>query len=141
MTLLKSILFLLMVALATACSSENSEPSPQVGCATGTALLGMGDHYLVHLCGCQEATGTLVSANETFTCTIASPATIVFQTLSGTSNHQIISTGTPSFVDFPMMNPKAVIPVRSFGLLFSTPGTYAFQDRMNTSLSGQLVVQ
>lgn len=134
------ILLLPIAALAlSACDPAETPAAP--GCTGETAAIGVGDAYLEILCGCQEQAGQYTVAPDTLTCTVPAGTAIVFHYLRPRLSHQIGPVGTPAIPVSPLYNPKAERPIYSHSFVLSTPGTYQFQDFLNSAMAGEIVVQ
>lgn len=138
--LIRSILAIILIQLS-ACGEVSTISLPQTGCDTGSALIGVHDGYLSRLCGCSESAGATASHGETLTCTVSAGTSIHFHYLSIKQKHQIVSSGSPSFVDSAVSDPEQGQKVTAHGISLNTTGTYTFQDEFDSTLSGQIIVQ
>lgn len=127
--------------MAASCDDTETNPAPP-SCGSNQAQIAVYDGMLEILCGCQEAAGILIAEPNPLTCTVPSGTTVFFFYQGTKLRHQIISTTNPSlFVNSPVSDPNATIPVRSFYVTFSSTGTYEFQDEFESALNGQIIVQ
>lgn len=122
------------------CGNETIE-GINTPCTTGLAQLAVFDTFLENLCGCQEAGNTVIDPPNPLTCTIPVGTTVVFYYTGTKMIHEIASTGSPSFENSAVSNPKASNPIRSFAVTFNTAGDYFFEDVYNQALNGEIVVQ
>jgi hypothetical protein len=98
------------------------------------------DNFLQRSCGCAEASGVIASGS-TLTCTVPSGTTVIFYYGGVSVRHQIISTGTPSFVSSPVIDPTLPQqPLRVHSVELTSSGTYGFRDAFDESLVGQIIV-
>lgn len=109
-------------------------------CKTGQAQLSVLDGKFQNLCGCTESAGQFIFPPTVLTCTISRGTVVFFHFHSAYLKHQIRSTGTPSFVGSPIFDPADTTPIPSYGVTFSTAGTYNFQDDAYTPMVGQIIV-
>ena len=66
---------------------------------------------------------------------------VIFSYFGAQLEHQIISSGTPSFIPSGPYNPKDLQPVQVFATQLASTGTYSFTDAFNSSIAGQIIVQ
>lgn len=136
---------LLLVSLwgiLSGCGTQTTTTfSATAPCASGTAQIAVYDGFLKIICGCNEAAGTQSIPPATLTCTIPVNTLFTFSYLGTLTTHQIISEGTPSFAASPLSNPLARSPIRTHTVELKTAGTYVFKDALQSTLSGQLIVQ
>lgn len=136
--------FLFLSVLFGGCGNDsNVGRSAATSCTSGQVQLEVNDGFLRNLCGCTETAGTFAKAGTELTCTIVAGAYVSFNYLGTVQKHQIVSKGTPEFSPSPLSDPQvtAHTPIRYHGIALTIPGTYRFEDRFNSALSGQLVVQ
>ena len=118
--------------------------SGATGCQAGTVALLVADGFLGNLCGCtgvNEADGTIFQSPASLTCHVSQGAnTVFFYYLGTTLRHQIVSTGSPTFVSSPISNPQEAnrITVHAVSLP-QTSATYHFID-IFSGLTGQIIV-
>jgi len=113
----------------------------QTNCNPGVAQLGVADGSLVSYCGCAEGTNLRDEAPANLTCTVAAGTTVFFSYVESILRHQIISTGSPTFVSSPpnrVRNQNNGVLVHA--VTFETAGTYTFTDSIFPGLDGQIVV-
>lgn len=132
-----------LLALSAGCgtSPTGSLRSELNSCEPGAALILVGDDGLDRRCGCTEAARRFVTPTTGFTCTIARGTSVVFNFSSTLLQHQILSTGTPSFASSGIYLPGNLNSIQSHAVTFATPGTYSFQDAFVAGSAGQLIVQ
>ena len=146
---LKNISILLsLVILSSGCGGSNStilgpvEPATTV-CQSGTAQILIADGFLKPTCGCIGAgeSGTVYPVPANLTCHLATRTTQVFFYLWGTQlSHQIVSTGTNSFLSSPVLDSKKFNHLSSFIISFPPlGGTYEFKE-VYTGMVGQFIV-
>ena len=116
----------------TLSASENS-------CQANTALIRIEDTALSRRCGCSEAAQQFNAPSSALTCTVKAGTTVFFDAQATLLDHQVLSTGNPSFASGPLFRGKK--DPRSYAVTLSTPGTYSFEDPFQPGLSGQIVVQ
>lgn len=124
---------ILSVALAvTGCGSAASSS----GCGAGVAVIAIYENAFHNVCGCSgagENGAVTLSGGTVPTCTVSAGTTVQFQHILTVGNHQIESTGSPSFPAGPINDFYAVT--------FNTASqTYTYRDAFNTALQGQIVV-
>lgn len=127
--------------LLAACGNQTSEvTTADTSCPSGAAQINVTDGFLRIICGCAEAAGTIATPPTTLTCTVPAGTTVFFYYEATTLRHQIIPTGSPSFVPSPINDPKDIRSMRSHAVKLDASGTYPFADAMNTTINGQLIV-
>lgn len=142
----RSALLFSLILAGCGNSSVPGTPPASIECSTEAAVLTIGDGYLQAHCGCDENTAggpneviTKV-AGESLTCSIGTGDAVVFQYLSPLRRHQIVSTGSPSFVSSPLSDPEADSPIRVHSARFDQTGSYGFQDAFNSGIEGVIEV-
>jgi plastocyanin len=99
------------------------------------------DGYFEDMCGCAEGNVTFLQPAP-MTCTVAVGTTVFFVYEGSVRSHQIMSSGSPSFVSSPLWDPpNGNTTVPHFAYLFSVSGTYAFFDSMDPAMTGSIVAQ
>lgn len=123
-------------ALAGCGQSSNSittiNPSA-TNCPANSASILVGDGFLMNLCGCAgegESNGTTFPAPGNLTCHLSStPSTVVFYYLGTVLKHQIVPSGTATFVASPVSDPNSAYPIRVYAVTLNQPATkYSFID-------------
>ena len=117
-------------------------------CTAGLAQIQVGDGFLEILCGCTSSAtgaGVVVSAPiagpTAFVCHVPTGTVVMWQVLGTQLWHQIEPlqvSGGSSFPSGQLIKPED--PDRASVAQFTTPGTYGFQDAMNSGLQGEIVV-
>jgi hypothetical protein len=117
-------------------------PTPSASCASGMAIVGVHDSFLQVLCGCSEAAGTAATPPAALTCTVSSGTVVVFQYLGSSARRQIRSTAaaTLTFAGSPVVDPREATSPRAHAVQLTTSGTYPFEDSLDASLNGSIVV-
>ena len=131
------------VLSATGCDT-NTPPTlteQQSRCGAGIAEVEVNDGFLRALCGCAESSTTPVIPPATLTCTVAAGTTVFFMYQGTQLQHQIVSTGTPTFEPSALNDPTDLAPIVVHAVKFDTAGTYEFVDSMNHSVSGRIKAQ
>ena len=123
----------------------NSIQAMDTQCTTGMAQILVGDGFMRILCGCTgtaETDGTYIQAPTSLTCHLSSGSSVVLFHLTGTVNrHQIVSTGTPTFVPSAVSDPSSGNPITVYTAFFpQTSTTYSFADSFNSAIQGQIVI-
>ena len=118
--------------------------SPSLTCSGAyRAFIGVGDGYLLHLCGCNgtgEAAGTVVSSGQILTCHLAQADTQVsFHFGQGAGSPQIVPVGAPTLSATPWVAGGQQVPQVFPVKLGQSSVTYIFQDAM-TGVQGQIIV-
>ncbi len=107
------------------------------------AFIGVGDGYLLHLCGCNgagEAAGTVVTSGQILTCHLTQADTQVsFHFGQGAGSHQIVPVGALTFSATPWVPGGRQVPQVYPVKLDQSGVTYVFQDAM-TGVQGQIIV-
>ena len=133
---------------ASGCASSNptdpmaAVPAESTACLAGQAQIVVRDGSLQNLCGCAESNGQVISTHEgTLTCTVPVGTVVFFHYIGIQLQHQIISTGAPSFGSSAPAGPGIVRPVVVHTVEFDTAGSYSFLDAFDNGLNGNIVVQ
>lgn len=134
-----SVLFAIGL-FALGCGNLAGQNSPETGCSSNAALIGVQDASLVRLCGCNEAAGAIVPPS-TLTCTVPAGTHVHFQFLGTRQQHQIIFDAGANLPNGPMSIPDSESPIRGFAVQVTSSGTYGFSDAMLPGfLVGEIVV-
>ena len=141
-----SLAFFILASLSCGKNtSPGSSSSIQAQCSPDSAAFLVGDGFIVNLCGClgaQESAGTRYTLQSAFplTCQLKSTQSVVFFYFTGAvAPHQILSTGTPSFLSSPIRFDQKD-KTEAYPITFTQgSGTYTFTDPY-TQISGQLIV-
>ncbi|HLD99457.1 MAG TPA: hypothetical protein VJB59_04320 [Bdellovibrionota bacterium] len=129
-------------AILAGCGQDRPEATTISGstCTPETAQIAVTDGFLQRLCGCQEAAGTVATANEILTCSVPRGTTVYFHYYSTLLMHQIVSNGTPGFQSSPLSDPKLPLIISFHPVRLDIVGTYGFEDAFNSAIAGQIVV-
>jgi hypothetical protein len=128
-----------LAALLLSSCAEMSIPKPNAGgtgCGPGVAQIAIQDGLTQVLCGCNEPAAGPIVPPATLTCTVESGTTLFFQFIANRAFHQVVPVGTPFFAPSTLERRERVHAV-----IFSTPGSYQFQDSIDNRLTGVIVVQ
>jgi hypothetical protein len=135
---------LLPAILGVGCGSGTNtvEITPELsGCTAGMAQISIQDGFSRRLCGCQETGSDPILPPAALTCTV-SRGTVVFFHFYGTRlAHQIASVGTPSFPASPLADSLAIEPVLTHSVSLGQAGTYQFNDLIDQTITGSIIVQ
>ncbi len=110
-------------------------------CKPGVAQILVQDGFLQNLCGCDQNNGVMVVPPATLNCTVPRGTTVFFHFTGNRLRHQIIPTGTQTFVPSPQINPDSDTKLRAYAITLQDLGTYPFEDGINRSMSGQLIAR
>jgi hypothetical protein len=136
------ILFFVVGALVSVQScGTSSRLSDEGGCGDNTALIGVFDGFLQLMCGCDEADGTRNSPPQKLSCTVKKGSHVLFQYMDVRQDHQIKSTGSPSFLSSPLVGPEELESQGVHSVTFSTLGTYDFEDAVDQGAQGRIIVR
>ncbi|MBY0471812.1 hypothetical protein K2X30_11655 [bacterium] len=135
-----SLLALMSEGCGSITTSRGSIPAAQTQCTTAQVQIGVADGFLVGLCGCAEADGTVYPAGTPLTCNANTTNSTVFFHYIGTKlRHQIAATqGGTFFVASALSDPSTTDYLRVHAVTL-TSGTYNFLDLYST-LQGQIIV-
>lgn len=134
---------LLVLAAASSCEDYPASETPQLTdtCPAGSAVIWVADNYLERVCGCSEAGATVITPPAALNCTVAANTIVIFEYIGVSVPHQIVPTTANAFVPSPLNDPTDEdMNIRSYAVKFSTAGTYGFQDAIDASLNGSIVV-
>ena len=137
---------LLLLLAGAGCGNQTvslAVPTPSASCASGMAIVGVHDGFLQILCGCTETAGTSATPPAALTCTVAAGTVVVFEYVGTSARRQIRSTASAAltFAGSPVVDPHEATSPRAHAVRLSTAGTYAFEDELDASLNGSIVVQ
>jgi len=135
-------LALVTMASLSGCSDENPTivSAASTNCMTGVAQISVRDGYLDRLCGCAEPRTTIYPPHS-LTCTVNVGTTVAFSYAGTATPHQILSTGSPSFISSAPSNPGTGLIDFSHLVHFTAAGTYQFTDAFEATEVGQIIVQ
>jgi hypothetical protein len=139
---MRNLLAIAIILCFFDCAGDNSSavPQPSSTCPQNTALLAVYDGLLATLCGCSQASPVYSPPGTRLLCTVPTGTLVLFQYLQSQEKHQIMSTSPLSFPPSPLSDPSdQTTMIRAHAVRLSTPGTYSFQDTINTSLAGDLI--
>jgi plastocyanin len=125
-------------------NNQTLAPSATTCVGMAQAQVLVQDGYFEDMCGCAESAGGTVSFFQPapVTCTVPVGTTIYFVYAGSVRSHQIISSGSPTFVSSPLWDPPdGLTTTPIFAFLFSASGTYTFLDAMDPAMTGSIVVQ
>jgi plastocyanin len=108
-------------------------------CPSNVAMVQVSDGYMEDLCGCQEGAGVIFLTQQPLTCTVSVGATVQFVVTGNQLSHQILPTGTSTFMPSPVFTPGAD-GAQVYPVTFSTGGGYGFTDAYDSALSGTIQV-
>jgi len=141
-TILLAFVFL-WLGCGSGTSVQKATSPASTACPAGTAQILIGDGFLMPTCGCIGAgeSGKVYPFPGNLTCHLATSNTQVFFYLWGTQlPHQIVSTGSRSFLSSPVMDSKKTSQLSSFVVSFPlAASTYEFHE-IYTGMIGQFFV-
>ncbi len=133
--------------LAPSCGSSVPLPSSSYSsadtvCSTGVAQILIWDGYSQRLCGCAEAANTVFASGSPLTCTVTAGTVVHFQLVGDLRAHQIVSTGTPSFISSPVFREKKKKKYQPLvhAVKFTASGNYTYIDAFFNGVSGTISV-
>lgn len=132
--------WIVLAAAGLAACDPADQTDVSQGCPAGSAQILVLDGALQRLCGCAETDTSIIAPPSTLSCTVSAGTVVFFQYLNTEAPHQIVSTGTPDFVDSPVSDPNNKPTIRVHAVRLDTPGTYEFTDALAVGVSGQVIV-
>jgi hypothetical protein len=134
------VVFTTAVGLASCAAPDDPLARNETTCGTGTAIIAIYDGFQQRLCGCTEGRSQAIAVGTNLVCTVPINTAITFSFINVKVPHQVLSTGSPTFVSSPNVDPTAVNPVNSHGVKFTAAGTYTYRDAYEAALTGSIVV-
>jgi hypothetical protein len=114
----------------------------QTECSGKTAQIQVMDGFLKRLCGCTETSNTLIDSpnGQTLNCTVSTGTIVHFHFNSTRVQHQIVPSGSQAIPISPLTQSEGLLVTPSFAVPFDAAGSYPFQDRFNSKMSGTITV-
>lgn len=145
MTFIRLLIPFCLLALASmfvACAAPSEDPLArgQTTCGAGTAIIALYDGSLQRLCGCGEGRSAVTVAGTNLVCTVPLNTAVTFYFMGTRQPHQIMSTGSPTFVSSPYADPSSSSPITTHAVKLTAAGSYNYHDVSEPALTGTIVV-
>jgi len=147
--MMKTISLLILVSIGllglSGCNDEQLTPTidpTSSACSSNVAQIGIGDGFVENLCGCTgagELSNGVQTAPANVTCTVPSGTTVMFVYIAIETQHQIVNTGGAFFPAGVIATPGNA-STQVAAALFSSSGTYLFEDVFDSAIQGKIVV-